>query len=98
MGFVFGLASALCFAAGAILFKIGQRARADDDGHLVANAFNVMLFAAFALFVDWPDWSRSGFAALVAGGVLGTVLGRWAMLRGIRLVGMDLATPGSPML
>lgn len=87
MGFVFGLASALCFSAAAILFKLGQRTRPDDDGHLVSNALNVALFAVFALFVAWPAWSPSGFAALVAGGVVGTVLGRWALLRGIRLIG-----------
>lgn len=87
MGFLFGLASALCFSVGAILFKLGQRRRPNDDGHLVGNSVNVAFIALFAAFVAWPRWSASGFAALVAGGVLGTVVGRWAMLRGIRLVG-----------
>lgn len=87
MGFVFGLASALCFAVGSILFRIGQRNRPDDDGHLVSNTINVSLFAVFALFAAWPSFHRSGFVALVVGGVLGTVLGRWALLRGVRLIG-----------
>lgn len=87
MGYVFGLASALCFSLGAILFRQGQRARPNDDGHLVANTLNVALFAAFAPFVDWPAWDRPGFVVLVVAGVLGTVIGRWALLRGIRLIG-----------
>ncbi len=87
MGFVFGLASALCFSVGAVLFKIGQRNRPNDDGHLISNSINVAVFALFALFVTWPAYERGGFVALAIAGVVGTVLGRWGLLRGIRLVG-----------
>ncbi|MGI9606007.1 MAG: EamA family transporter [Acidimicrobiales bacterium] len=87
MGYVFGLASAVCFASGSILFKIGQRSRPNDDGHLLANLMNTAIFGLIALFVTWQPWSTSGFLALVAGGIAGTVFGRFSMLRGIRLVG-----------
>ena len=87
MGFVFGAISALCFAVGSILFKIGQRTRPHDDGHLVANFLNAALFGVLALLVTWQPWNTAGFVGLVVGGVLGTVFGRFALLRGIRLVG-----------
>jgi len=87
MGYVFGVASAFCFASSSIFFKIGQRLRPDDDGHLVANFVNATMFGVFVVFVTWPPWNRAGFIALVIGGIFGTVLGRFSMLRGIRLVG-----------
>ncbi len=87
MGYLFGVTSAFCFASGSILFKIGQRTRPDDDGHLVANFFNATLFAIIAMFITWPSWSLSGVIALIAGGIFGTVFGRFSMLRGIRLIG-----------
>ncbi len=87
MGFVFGATSALCFAIASILFKIGQRDRPDDDGHLVANFVNAVLLGVVALFVARPEWDRAGFLGLVAGGIVGTFLGRFFLLRGIRLVG-----------
>lgn len=87
MGYLFGVTSAFCFASGSILFKIGQRTRPNDDGHLVANFFNAILFGIIAIFITWSTWSQSGVIALIAGGILGTVFGRFSMLRGIRLIG-----------
>ncbi len=87
MGYVFGVASAFFFASSSILFKIGQRSRPNDDGHLVANFLNATIFGIIAMFVTWPPWNRAGVIALVIGGILGTVFGRFSMLRGIRLIG-----------
>jgi drug/metabolite transporter (DMT)-like permease len=87
MGYVFGVASAFFFASSSILFKIGQRTRPNDDGHLVANFLNATIFGIIAIFVTWPPWNRAGVIALVIGGILGTVFGRFSMLRGIRLIG-----------
>ncbi len=87
MGLLFGLISAFCFASGSILFRVGQRDRPNDDGHLVGNFVNVVCFALAAQFVRWPPWNLGGFVALVVGGILGTVIGRWSLLRGIRLIG-----------
>ena len=91
MGYLFGVASAFCFASGSIFFKIGQRSRPNDDGHLVANFLNATLFGIIAIFVTWPPWNRAGVIALVIGGILGTVFGRFSMLRGIRLIGPSRA-------
>ena len=87
MGFFFGLASAFCFASASIFFKIGQRSRPDDDGHLIGNAFNVAVFVVFAFFIDWPAWTSDGFLALAVAGIMGTVVGRWGLLRAVRLIG-----------
>lgn len=93
MGFVFGLTSALCFAVGSILFKIGQRGRPDDDGHLIGNALNVATFVAFAVFVARPSFDGAAFAVLAVAGIIGTVFGRWALLRSVRLIGPARANP-----
>ncbi|MFT7650548.1 MAG: DME family drug/metabolite transporter [Candidatus Poriferisodalaceae bacterium] len=93
MGFVFGIASALCFAVGSILFKVGQRSRPDDDGHLIGNTLSVATFAVFAIFVSWPTYDRAGFWVLVVAGIVGTVVGRWSLLRGVRLIGPARAAP-----
>ena len=87
MGYAYGLMSAFCFGAGAVLFRIGQRSRPHDDGHWLSNLMNALVFGGLALFVAWPTWNRNGFITLVAAGVAGTVLGRFSLLRGIRLVG-----------
>lgn len=87
MGYVYGLISAFCFGAGAILFRVGQRTRPHDDGHWLSNLVNAGLFGGLALFVTWPTWNRNGFITLVVAGIAGTVLGRFSLLRGIRLIG-----------
>jgi drug/metabolite transporter (DMT)-like permease len=75
------------YSLASSLFRIGQRTRPDDDGQLITNFINAVLLGALALFITWQPWSTSGFIALVAGGISGTVFGRFALLRGIRLVG-----------
>ena len=87
MGYVYGLISAFCFGAGAVLFRIGQRSLPDDDGHWLSNLVNATLFGGLALVVAWPTWNTAGFATLVVAGIVGTVLGRFSLLRGIRLIG-----------
>lgn len=87
MGYLFGMISAFCFGAGAVLYRIGQRDLPHDDGHWLSNAVNAVLFGCLALTVTWPEWDRTGFWVLVAAGIFGTVLGRFSLLRGIRLVG-----------
>ena len=87
MGYVYGLISAFCFGAGAVLFRIGQRSRPHDDGHWLSNLINAVMFGGLAVFATWPTWDRDGFITLVVAGIAGTVLGRFSLLRGIRLVG-----------
>lgn len=87
MGYVYGLISAFCFGAGAVLFRIGQRRLPDDDGHWLSNLVNAVLFGALALLVTWSSWDAAGVLTLVVAGVVGTVLGRFSLLRGIRLIG-----------
>jgi len=87
VGYLYGLVSAFCFGAGAVLFRVGQHRRPNDDGHWLSNLINTIGFAALAAVAIWPAWSGEGFASLVVAGVAGTVLGRFALLRGIRLIG-----------
>jgi drug/metabolite transporter (DMT)-like permease len=87
MGYFLGIASGMCYAMGAILYRIGQRSRPDDDGLLVSSFVNVVLLGGCALFVAWHPWNWTGFIGIVAGGISGSVFGRFAWLRGIRLVG-----------
>lgn len=87
MGYVYGLISAFCFGTGAVLYRIGQRGRPHDDGHWQSNAVNALLFGLLSLLVVWPQWDRAGFWMLAAAGIFGTVLGRFSLLRGIRLIG-----------
>jgi len=70
-----------------VAYRAGQRTRPDDDGHWLSVLVNTMAFGALALFATWPAWNAAGFQALVLGGVLGMVLGRFSLLRGIRMVG-----------
>ena len=87
MGYVFGLISAFCFGSGAVLYRLGQRALPHDDGHWLSNLINAVLFGGLAIMVTWPAWNLSGFTVLVVAGISGTVLGRFSLLRGIRLIG-----------
>ncbi len=87
MGIFFGLFGALCFSLTSILVRIGQRTRSNDDGVFMSVLVNVLLLGAVALFVDWPAWDTGGIISLIAGGVIGTVGGRTALLRGVRLIG-----------
>ena len=87
MGFFLGIFGAICFAAASIMFRIGQRTRPDDDGHFLSIFVNAVVMGAVVVFVDWSPWSTSGVVALLAAGVVGSVLGRFSLLRGIRLIG-----------
>lgn len=48
---------------------------------------NTICFGLLAIFATWPTWNADGFLALVIGGILGMALGRFSLLRGIRMVG-----------
>ncbi|MDH3300610.1 MAG: DMT family transporter [Acidimicrobiia bacterium] len=87
MGYAYGLISAFCFGAGAVLFRLGQRNLPGDDGHWLSNLVNAVVFGGLALVVAWPTWDLNGFVTLVVAGIAGTVLGRFSLLRGIRLIG-----------
>lgn len=87
IGILLGLSSAVCFASGAILFKVGQRSRPVDNGLFISVLVNVLLLGVVAAFLTWPVWSLSGFVALLVGGVIGTVGGRSSNLKAIRLIG-----------
>ena len=81
------MATGALFAAGAVLARIGQRHRANDDGLLMTVLVNVLILGTISLTVTTPEWSTAGVIGLAAGGVLGSLMGRFANLRGVRLVG-----------
>lgn len=81
------MATGAFFAAGAVLVRVGQRHRPDDDGLLMTVLVNVLILGAISLTVAAPEWSTAGVVGLGVGGVLGSLMGRSANLRGVRLVG-----------
>jgi drug/metabolite transporter (DMT)-like permease len=91
MGYVLGIGSAGMYSLASILSRIGQRSRPTDDGLLITNFMNAVVLGLFAIMITWPTWHLTGFIALVAGGIFGTVLGRFMWFRGIRLVGPSRA-------
>ncbi len=100
MGIVFGLLTAVFFAAGSIFVKIGQRTEPTDDGVYTTLAVNALLLGVVALVATRPPWNTAGIVALVIGGIVGSVVGRTLMLRGIRLIGparTSAFTTGTPI-
>ncbi|MDH5422628.1 MAG: EamA family transporter, partial [Acidimicrobiia bacterium] len=87
IGPAFGLLTALFFAGGSILVRIGQRDRPDDDGVFMTVLVNVVVLFVATLFVEPPEWNQQGIVALIIGGIIGTVLGRTFLLRTVRLLG-----------
>jgi len=87
LGFVFGLAAAFFFASTSILVRIGQRSRPTDDGMFMTVFVNVLVLGTVAALAEWPAWDTAPVGAFVIGGVIGTVGGRTALLRGVRLIG-----------
>lgn len=87
MGVVLGLAAGLFFAAFTVLVRIGMRDRAADDGLLMTILINTLLLGGVALFMAWPPFDGPGIAALLIGGVVGTVFGRASSLRAVRRIG-----------
>lgn len=81
------MATGALFAAGAVLARIGQRHRPNDDGLLMTVLVNVLFLGAIALTVNPPEWSTAGVIGLAIGGVLGSLMGRSTNLRAVRLVG-----------
>lgn len=101
MGFIFGLATAMFFAAGSILVRVGQRNRTGDDGVFMTVLVNVVALGIVASSVGAPVWDTSGILALMLGGVIGTVGGRTLILRAIRLIGPSRANAfmtGTPVV
>ncbi len=92
IGPAFGLLTAVFFAAGSILARIGQRSRPDDDGVFMTVLVNVAVLYLATLFVKPPEWNREGIVALIIGGIIGTVLGRTSLLRTVRLLGPSRAS------
>lgn len=92
IGPAFGLLTAVFFAAGSILARIGQRNRPDDDGVFMTVLVNVVVLFLATLFVKPPEWNRQGIVALIIGGIIGTVLGRTSLLRTVRLLGPSRAS------
>lgn len=91
IGILLGGAAAAIFAVGSIFFKIGQRTRPDDDGLFLSVLVNVVVLGAIASFLTWPEWDTAGFVGLLAGGLIGTVGGRWSSLKAIRIIGPSRA-------
>ena len=87
MGIFFGLLAAFSFSSTSVLVRIGQRTRPDDDGVFMSVLVNVVLLGLVAVFIDWPEWDTGAMVAFVIGGVIGTVGGRTALLRAVRLIG-----------
>ena len=101
MGFVFGIGSAFFFALSSVLVRIGQRRRVDDDGVLMTVAVNVLVLGLAAYFATRPAWNATGVVALLAAGVVGSVLGRSFNLRAVRLIGSTRASAfitGTPLM
>ncbi len=90
-GLLLGLSSAICFASASICFKIGQRTHASDNGLFLSIFVNVVLLGTVSSFLTWPPWTWSGVAALLVGGVIGTVGGRSSNLKAIRAIGPSRA-------
>jgi drug/metabolite transporter (DMT)-like permease len=86
-GVILAVATGALFAAGAVLARIGQRHRPFDDGLLMTVLVNVLVLGTISLTVKAPNWSTAGVVGLAVGGVLGSLMGRSANLRGVRLVG-----------
>jgi drug/metabolite transporter (DMT)-like permease len=64
-----------------------MRNRAADDGLLMTVLVNTLVLGVVALFMTWPPFDLAGVAALLAGGVVGTVFGRATNLRAVRRIG-----------
>jgi len=86
-GVILAVATGALFAAGAVLARVGQRHRPNDDGLLMTVLVNVLVLGTISLTVTAPKWSTAGIVGLAVGGVLGSLMGRSANLRGVRLVG-----------
>jgi drug/metabolite transporter (DMT)-like permease len=84
---ILGVATGALFATGAVLARVGQRHRPNDDGLLMTVLVNVLFLGAISMTRGAPEWSTAGVVGLGVGGVLGSVFGRFANLRGVRLVG-----------
>ena len=87
MGVVLSLAAGLLFASFTVLVRIGMRNRAADDGLLMTILINTLFLGGVAFFMDWPPFDGPGIAALLVGGVVGTVFGRATNLRAVRRIG-----------
>lgn len=101
IGIGLGLLTGALFAAGSVLARIGHRYRPNDDGLLMTVLVNVLVIGAISITVSPPEWSTAGVVGLAIGGVLGSVLGRYASLRGVRLVGATRTSAfmtGSPVV
>jgi drug/metabolite transporter (DMT)-like permease len=92
IGVFFGLATGALFATGSVLARIGQRHRPEDDGLLMTILVNVAVLGLISLTVMAPPWSTAGVIGLAAGGVIGSLVGRFANLRAVRLVGATRAS------
>lgn len=87
IGFGLGLAAAIFFSATSILVRVGQRSRPHDDGVFMTVFVNVVVLGGAAVLVTWPTWDTAAIVSFLIAGVIGTVLGRTALLRGVRLIG-----------
>lgn len=101
IGVILGLATGALFATGSVLARIGQRHRPLDDGLLMTIFVNVGVLGAISLTVIPPPWSTTGVIGLALGGVFGSLMGRFANLRAVRLVGATRSSAfmtGSPVV
>lgn len=101
IGVALGLATGALFAVGSVLARIGQRHRSLDDGLLMTIFVNVLFLGTISFTLDPPPWSTSGVIGLALGGVLGSLMGRFANLRAVRLVGATRSSAfmtGSPLV
>lgn len=101
IGVVLGVATGALFATGSVLARIGQRHRPQDDGLMMTILVNVVVLGLISLTVTAPEWSTAGVVGLAIGGVLGSLMGRFANLRAVRLVGATRSSAfltGSPLV
>jgi drug/metabolite transporter (DMT)-like permease len=101
IGVFFGLLTGALFATGSVLARVGQRHRPQDDGLLMTVLVNVLVLGLVSLTVTAPRWSTAGVVGLAVGGLLGSLMGRFANLRAVRFVGATRSSAfmtGTPLV
>jgi drug/metabolite transporter (DMT)-like permease len=101
IGVFFGLLTGALFAIGSVLARVGQRHRPQDDGVLMTILVNVIVLGLVSLTVTAPRWNTAGVIGLAVGGVLGSLMGRFANLRAVRFVGATRSSAfmtGTPLV
>jgi drug/metabolite transporter (DMT)-like permease len=91
VGVLLALLSAIGFSFMSVFIRKGVRPGNADNGMLTTTAFSVIVLSSTAAILgisaDSITWNTTGFLWFVAAGLSASLLGRGAMLAGIRYVG-----------